>query len=272
MKVLISAASLDLSGGGPSENIPKLADALERLGVDVGVLCGRYGSFHSTLREGDSDLFYPPEGKGRLAKYPRFVSQVVRRFGPDIIHDNGIWLPENHIVGSVAAKADRKLVVSIRGMLDSWPLQFKATKKKIAWLLYQRRDLRRAHGIVATSEKERGNILKKLPGSTVAVVPNGWDPLGSEAFERRVQSSTRARTALFFSRVHTVKGIEVLIEAWSRLRPDNWELKIVGPGEKTYLDKLRSLAVQMQIDDSVHFSLLFTAIEKNIKLLEQQTY
>jgi len=34
---------------------------------------------------------------------------------------------------------------------------------------------------------------------------------------------------LFFSRIHFKKGLDVLLKAWSEIRPNNWVLHVIGP-------------------------------------------
>lgn len=253
MKVLLTAASLDLSAGGPSENIPMLADRLSRLGIEVGVVSAEDGSFHSIFERGEVELFVPPVGLGRIAKYPKFVTDVIRDFGADIVHDNGIWLPQNHMVCSAAIKASKKLVIGPRGMLEPWSLRYRGTKKKIAWSLYQRQDLLRAHKLIATAEEEKRNILELLPGADVAIVPNGWDPAACESASTRDRSAQCTRKALFFSRIHAKKGIELLIKAWALLRPRGWHLDIVGPGDDTYISRLERNADSLGIAADIRF-------------------
>ena len=251
MKVLLTAASLDLSDGGPSENIPKLADALSRLGTKVGVVSAFDGSFHSIFDKGEVKLFVPPVGLGRLGRYPKFVSGVVRDFGADIIHDNGIWLPQNHVVCGAAIKANKKLLIGVRGMLEPWPLRYKATKKKIAWSLFQKRNLMRAHKLIATADEERRNILGLLPGADVAIVPNGWDVPDNIADFFEDKSESRPRKVLFFSRIHPQKGIELLIEAWDTLGPKAWHLDLVGPGDNAYVYSLKRKADDLGLTANV---------------------
>jgi glycosyltransferase involved in cell wall biosynthesis len=39
------------------------------------------------------------------------------------------------------------------------------------------------------------------------------------------------RVALFLGRIYPVKGLPMLIEAWARVRPHGWVLRIAGPDE-----------------------------------------
>ena len=34
---------------------------------------------------------------------------------------------------------------------------------------------------------------------------------------------------LFFSRIHFKKGLDVLLKAWNEIKPNNWELHVIGP-------------------------------------------
>ena len=82
-------------------------------------------------------------------------SEALDRFGePDILHDNGIWLPHNHRLAVLAERHGIPRIVSTRGMLEPWALRHKRFKKDVAWWLYQRRDLKQARCHVTTSTRK----------------------------------------------------------------------------------------------------------------------
>ena len=145
------------------------------------------------------------------------LRQVVRSFRPDIVHDNGIWLPHNHSLARLAAHYNLPRVVSVRGMLEPWALAHKRVKKKLAWLAYQKRDLNRAAALHATADSEAEVIanLGLLP--RVVVLPNGVDIPAVAASHSRAPD--QPRTALFLSRIHPKKGLDRLIDAWNAVRP-----------------------------------------------------
>ena len=155
----------------------------------------------------------------------------------DVIHTNGIWSPFIHYAVTFAKKNGIKLVVTPHGMLEPWSLSQKKWKKKIAWLLYQKSDLKHADAIQVTAESEATSV-RNLGLDKCIIVPNGVDvrPL-SDQNERKL-------TALFLSRVHPKKGIPILLNAWQKIGNKNWELLIVGPGDPEYLQQ-----IQLQIDD-----------------------
>ena len=51
----------------------------------------------------------------------------------------------------------------------------------------------------------------------------------------------RTRMALFLSRVHPVKGLLNLVQAWARLAPAGWRLCIAGPDEAGHLKEVLAL-------------------------------
>ncbi|MFM7179944.1 MAG: glycosyltransferase [Verrucomicrobiales bacterium] len=53
----------------------------------------------------------------------------------------------------------------------------------------------------------------------------------STAQRHRNTEAPKHRTALFVGRIYPVKGLPLLVEAWARVRPEGWKMRIVGPDE-----------------------------------------
>jgi glycosyltransferase involved in cell wall biosynthesis len=139
----------------------------------------------------------------------------------------------------MAASLGIPRLVSMRGMLEPWAMQHKRWKKRMAWHLYQRRDLASAQYHHATSAKESSGVQRLRLGVPVGVIPNGVDlPL-------RDHHGGLSRAALFLGRLYPVKGLPMLVEAWARVRPQGWTLRIAGPdeaGHRAHLEKSVSAA------------------------------
>jgi len=182
------------------------------------------------------------------------ISQAMDTFGhPDLIHDNGIWMPHNHQLALLAKSRGIPRVVSSRGMLEPWAMNHKRWKKRLAWWLYQQRDLRLASGIHVTSTPEERTVQQfhfKMP---VRMIPNGIECPPLEDF-RNTRQEARERTALFVGRLHPVKGLPMLLEAWAQVRPTGWTLKITGPDEAGHLVELQALRENLGLTDSVQFT------------------
>ncbi len=168
----------------------------------------------------------------------------------DIIHDHGLWLPSNHASARVGRHRRIPRVVSPRGMLESWSLKHRRIKKKIAWQLYQHRDLRSAACLHATSASEEDQFRRLGFRQPIIRIPNGVslpvDLTSNEKLKPR-------KEVLFLSRIHPVKGLLNLLEAWQQSVCSEWRLKIVGSDECGHLAELKKKCAALQLRDSVEF-------------------
>lgn len=242
MRVLITATSLDAAYGGPAFSVSRLAEALGEAGAGVG-LWSADGSAATT------ELLSPRTTVRRLTSGLRAAAAA---FGPDVVHDNGLWLPHNHAVARLARETGLPRLVSTRGMLEPWAVRHKRWKKSAAWRLYQRRDLERADALHATAEAEAASLATMRLGPPVHTIGNGVDlPELTPAGPPRDDGATR--TALFLGRIYPVKGLPVLIEAWARVRPAGWRLVIAGPDEAGHRREVEAAVARAGLTGAVDF-------------------
>jgi len=208
MTVRHVVASLDHDQGGLARSVPTLATSLRDVGVDA-------------IFEGEAP--------------------------PDLLHIHGIWLPVHHAAAASGRRAGTPVVFSPRGMLHPWALSHRRWKKRLAWWLYQHRDLQGAAGIHATSDEEASYVRRLGLTAPIAVIPNGVhipDPLPS-------RDRGEVRRALCLSRLHPVKGIPTLVEAWARVRPEGWELVIAGPDEDGHRSHIEARVTRAGLEREV---------------------
>ena len=241
MRVLITATSLRPAYGGPAFSVSQLAAALAARGLETG-LWAADGSAPG------AELLLA------AAKVERLDGplEATAAFAPDVIHDNGLWLPHNHRVAMLARDIGVPRLVSTRGMLEPWAIRHKGLKKKLAWGLYQRRDLARASALHTTAEAEAANLQAFGLGVPVVTIPNGVDLPEVAASSPRRDGETR--TALFLGRLYPVKGLPMLIEAWSRVRPPGWRLVIAGPDEAGHQAVLEAAVAAAGLAEVVSFT------------------
>lgn len=224
MKVFLAGTSLLPTYGGPAFSVCRLATALSEVGIEVGLWASDQSAAVTPLL-------------GARSPVQRIIgteAEALDRFGRiDILHDNGIWLLHNHRLAVHAERRGIPRVVSTRGMLEPWALSHKRLKKRFAWWLYQRRDLKHARCHHTTAETEARNVQNLGLGVPVVAVPNGVDvPEEKPCFcDSLIEKEEKRRTALFLGRIYPVKGLPMLVEAWARVRPDGWFLRIAGPDE-----------------------------------------
>jgi glycosyltransferase involved in cell wall biosynthesis len=236
MKVFLSASSFKSSYGGPAYSVPRLGKELAMLGHEVGLWA-------------PDESATEVDGAGTCMLLGGSLAAATSRFGrADVLHDNGVWLPNNHAVVKYASNQNIPIVVSPRGMLEPWALTQARWKKKTAWLVYQRRDLERVSILHATAESESINLKALLPSSRIETIPNGIDI--PEAINLAV-SGEENKTALYLSRLHPKKGILMLLAVWRELMPKGWRLRIIGPDKGGYRDLLKEQVVVLGLDEQV---------------------
>jgi glycosyltransferase involved in cell wall biosynthesis len=136
-------------------------------------------------------------------------------------------------------------------MLEPWALNHKRWKKRLAWWFYQRRDLRSAALLHATAPSEASHLESLAVGRGIMMVPNGVDLLPTASF--RFPSCGR-KTALFVGRIYPVKGLPLLVEAWAKVRPSGWKMKIVGPDEDGHRAEVEALIRQAKLEADFEFT------------------
>ncbi|MBM4164975.1 MAG: glycosyltransferase [Lentisphaerae bacterium] len=223
MRVLHICSGVDPRSGGPTRSITGLCRALAGAGVDTTLYVR--SPRHAVSEPGALRVLY---GSGGGLTTTR--SELVRLFEdvrPELVHLHGLWLTINHLAMCQARRRSIPVILSPRGMLDPWALRQKALKKRFALWLYQRRDLRAVRAFHATASQEAENIRASGAEQPVCVVANGVEL--PDVMPPRVRLSENIRTALFLSRLHPGKGLLDLVAAWSRLRPQGWRVRVVGP-------------------------------------------
>jgi glycosyltransferase involved in cell wall biosynthesis len=184
--------------------------------------------------------------------FRRELSRIIRTARPTLVHNHGLWMPLNHWAISMGRRNAIPVIVQPHGMLEPWALNHKAWKKKLAMTLFQWQDLAATRLLVATSSVEYENIRKLGLRQPVAIIPNGVD-LSVGAMLAQKKPPTRQRVALFLSRVHPVKGLLNLVQAWATLAPTDWRLCIAGPDEAGHLKEVLALVRQLDVQDSIDY-------------------
>ncbi len=252
MRVLHAIASLDPVSGGPARSVPQLLIALKEEGLDVALWVAS-----RVLPEWSRIL----TDKGISV----FFTESPDLKGVSLIHDHGVWLPSNHRIAKWARDAGIPRIVSPRGMLEPWAMAHRKWKKRLAWWLYQRRDLLDAAALHATAESEANQFRKLGLKMRVIIAPNGveipWDEStveGRKSKERKetgfgIQDEGRRgeslKTALFLGRIHPKKGLPMLVEAWGRVRPEGWRMRVVGPDEAGHRSEIASMVQAAGLED-----------------------
>ena len=193
----------------------------------------------------------------RIFSYAPGLQRLMDDLRPDIVHQHGIWQYSGIVSARMREARGVPLIVSPHGMLAPRAMAHRASRKRLAWWLYQRRALEAADMFHVTSERERDDVRALGLRQPVAVVPFGIDV--PEACPIRTNSGPL--TALFLSRIHPIKGILDLVQAWGQVRPAGWRLMIAGPDECGHTAEVAAAMAEGAIHHSrAHLAVSITGI------------
>lgn len=236
--------STRLEQGGPSISVTSLASHLALAGVPSALVCPDHSEDSQTHVQSIVPVF---------RSLQECWDQLVGK-DKGLVHLHGVWDWHLHRDVQWCKRHGVPYVFSPHGMLEPWALQAKRWKKQIAWWLYQRRDLQGSRFLLATAKSEGDQFRRIGLRSPVVVYPNGV--LIPDGIATMGGGRERKRV-LFLSRVHPKKGLLMLAQAWAQLRPEGWEMMVVGPDVGGHRAQVESLVDQLGIrkDWTFHDSL-----------------
>jgi glycosyltransferase involved in cell wall biosynthesis len=268
MHVMHVMASLSRSGAGVYEAVLGGTRAFVKSGggrVTV-VAAGELGEHalqdRQRWEEAGAELVEVPRSHLRWGVAgPRLVDRAGVR-SVDIVQGHGLWCGASLTAAAVARRLDRPLVVSPHGMLEPWARRHHRQRKQLAWVMAERAALGRADLLQAMSEREVDSFRAARLFQPVVVYPVGIEiPTNLTARDEEDaqpaggggNAEPNTRTCLFLSRLHPVKGLAMLLEAWGQLRPAGWRLVIAGPDHRGHAAVMQGLARRLGITEGVAF-------------------
>lgn len=247
LHIIHTVASLGISAGGPSRTVPALCAAVqaECPHISVEIVTSEQPAFGPNVETG-VPTFTAASGSGPFAQRNLLTARIERALESHenvLLHDHGQWLEINRASASVARTFGLQRIISPRGMLTPWAMRHHAWKKRLAWLVYARRDLLQAAALHATSEQEAQDFKSLGARQPIAIIPNGVS-----APDRHRAAKGKTRTVVFLSRLHPKKGVQELVAAWRALAPASWQLLLAGPDEVKMLPQL-----SLNADNSIQY-------------------
>jgi glycosyltransferase involved in cell wall biosynthesis len=240
--------------GGPPRSILGLCRALGDAGVDIEVF--------TTTANGDQPLASAPQGvvyDGIRARY--FPLAWPQRYwnadglrtalraaatDADVVHVHGLWNMTSWAGVATARAAGKPHVLSPRGMLQPEAMRRHRELKTLAYWGVERRNLKSAALLHATSEAEHPELAKY--GPPVVVIPNG---VTSACATSHAVAALRQRAAIgesdqvvaFLGRLHPIKRLDLLADAFAIVRRTHPSatLLIAGPDEGGYRRRVEPL-------------------------------
>ena len=229
-----------------------------------GLVALRHDVAIAVVNPGSPDC-YPLDSRIKLISISSLIDSSVRstcsaRPEYDLIHIHALWEPVLHKVAWWAIRNQVPIVWSPHGMLTPWAMNNKRWKKRFAWWLYQRWDLKKASLIHATAQSEVEDVRRLELKNNVVVAPLG---VRIDGRVERVERVDGKKTLLFVSRVQKKKGLLNLVRAWAKLKQESsarsarindWKVRIVGPDQDNHTAELKSLCDELGVMQDFEFA------------------
>lgn len=256
-QLIVTIDQLSNTQGGLSRVVATMTEAAAQAGINTHL-------FALSTKNGGNPII--PQGKSvhttilpiictisGFCWTPKLRGQIREKLTApiqSIIHSHGIWSYTSHVASKLSRQYRIPMILSPHGMLEPNALKHKAGKKSIAWALYQNRNIRQATIFHATSEMEAQNIRRQGFRQPIAVIPNG---IHMPKSLMPLEEQNQPKVALFLSRLHPIKGLVDLIDAWAILKPANWSVIIAGAGDKHYSDEVQTRVESRGLQNIVKF-------------------
>ena len=261
MKVLHVIPSVAARYGGPSTAVGQMCRALAAAGHEV--------TLATTDADGSGALAGPPpelEAPGlRVRIFPRQWSEALKYSRPlqrwlgahvgeyDLVHVHALLSHACLAASAACRRAGVPYIIRPLGTLDPWSLAQKPWRKRLLLAAAGRRALAGAAAVHYTAAAEQIAVEAAFATRGGFVVPLGLD---ESQFEDLLPYEARSASpfVLALSRLHPVKALDALIEAFARVPRPSWRLVLAGDGEPDYVSGLRALAARLPGGAAVEFT------------------
>ena len=285
MNILHVINSMDPSYGGTSQAVRTIVSSLKKIGVASEVVC----LDHPRAAFLKKDLFQihaigPSKGPWSYSSnLNSWLFNNFQRFDVVIVH--GLWQYHGYATSKVFRKIKKdhsgmsqKLFVMPHGMLDPYfqrapERKLKAARNWLYWKLIEGDIINKADGLLFTCKTElllAREPFKPYKPRKESNVGFGIEPPPSptaamhSAFFSKCPELKDQKYFLFISRIHEKKGVDLLIDAYSKITSNNsTKLVVAGPGlESEYGRRIQRMVAESNLSNSVFFPGMLTGDEK----------
>jgi len=273
LRVLHLMASLSPKCGGPTEAGLGMVRALRRAGVDARIVSSddddgpRLANVQvgQWVEHGGVPVWFIPRVPARqhtlvgFTFAPGFLGWLRHHLaGFDFLHVHTVFsFPAN--VGMLAARR-RGLPYAVRplGQLCAWALRQRGFGKRLQLNLLSKANVDRAAFLHVTSALEAEESAPLGFRCPVLIQPHGLDmpdlvPEARTRLRAALGVPPERLLVLSLSRLHPVKGLDILLKAVALVPRRDFDLVIAGAGDATYVAELRALAERLGLGPRVHW-------------------
>lgn len=181
-----------------------------------------------------------------------------------VVHQHGIFLPISLL--SLTARRNVKVIISPHGYLEPEKLKVSRVKKELVLALFERKNLKTAHCLIACSKKEAVSLREFGLSQPIVILPNGVsDSLlredlsirGNPDIKRKYGIKIDTKVLLFLSRIHPFKGLSLFLKSILTIKDDfirnGWIFVISGIDELNHEAELQAFVKENDMESIVKF-------------------
>jgi|SRR5687767_7490131 len=272
MKVLHVAPSIEQSYGGPTRSLAAYLSASVKAGLEAHVAAPQSVPADLNYLEhagAASVITFESSGRGGLARSPSLVKWLDTRAKVfDVVHVHGLFNFISSMSSRSAVATESALVIRPFGTLSRYTFTHRRGLLKRAWFrTLEKPSLLGASGIHFTTIMERDEaswhglpLAEKSHVVAPAYVHDGAAGHPAAPAERD--------TVLFLGRLHPIKNLEALLDAWPSVQRAHplMRLVIAGSGEDSYERTLHARAHANGVSGSVSFAGFLPARQRELAL------
>ncbi|HCY77262.1 MAG TPA: hypothetical protein DHV28_15190 [Ignavibacteriales bacterium] len=275
--------------GGPIQSVHLLNKTLIKKGVEVDVLTTNAGlsqeQREQILRQAQDDKERWNDVDGVRVKYVSFIGyehfnfsltyvrelkNIIKNY--DLVHITAIWNFPVLIGMLMGVLYNKPFIISPRGALYSETVKArKSTIKKIYFNALLKPLIKKSNSIHFTSELDRDRFFEYTKISkNYFIVPNGleldriFSVVKFSAEATKFDLFTNNKYILFLGRINFIKGLDILIRAFSNLPAEFKEINLIiaGPDNEDYSYFLKKIISENNLKERVLFTGMLNFEEK----------
>ncbi len=265
LKVLHVIPSVAAFRGGPSQVIRMVTEGLAECGIGVDVATTddngptRLPVAHGVpVREGEVTYWYFARQIRPYTCSLPLSSWLWRHMHEyDLVHIHTVFAYASTAAAMIARAKGVPYIVRPLGVLNRWGFENrKPFLKRLSFAAIDKRILLHAAAVQYTSEQEKAEAERLCVAANAVVVPNPIRIPGDLAPPEHTGGGVAQPVILFMSRLDEKKGLDLLIQAFARVKrrfPES-VLVVAGSGGAPLEKSLRLLAEREQVADAIEWA------------------
>jgi glycosyltransferase involved in cell wall biosynthesis len=205
---------------------------------------------------------------------PAFLRKEIHSF--DVVHLNGYRSPIMLVTARAARSAGVPIATQPHGTLAVRTNTI--ILKRLYDILLGRMELNGIRALIALQESEKNRAIERhVPEDIIHIIPNGINPHEVEElpqkgrFRQKYAVSINEKVILFVGRINKIKGIDMLLMAFSQLDLPNIRLMIAG-GDDGHLAEVKDLIKKLGLGSKVTLTGLLTGDEVKAALQDSDLF